>query len=211
MAGDLETLLAILKERSVRFGDFVLASGARSSYYVDCRPTTMSAIGQRVIGRLGLAAIEAAGWRPDAVGGLTMGADPVAYAIAAASGELEDGGRRAEHGGSMTAGTAPSSTLHPPSSIIDAFSVRKAPKDHGTAKRIEGNFAAGMQVVVIEDVITSGGSALDAIAAVRSEGGEVVGVLAVLDREAGGKAKIEASGVAVLALVTATDLSLRGP
>ena len=197
------TLLALLKERSVRFGDFVLASGARSSYYVDCRPTTMSAIGQRVIGRLGLAAIREAGWAPAAVGGLTMGADPVAYAIAAASGALDDGGQRTEDG-------ALSSVLHPPSSIIDAFSVRKAPKDHGTAKRIEGNFASGMQVVVIEDVITSGGSALDAIAAVREAGGTVLGVLAVLDREAGGKAKIEAAGVPVIALVTATDLSLRG-
>ena len=185
MAGDRDTLLALLKERSVRFGDFVLASGARSSYYVDCRPTTMSAIGQRVIGRLGLEAIRAAGWNPSAVGGLTMGADPVAYAIAAASGG--DGGQAV---------------------TIDAFSVRKAPKDHGTAKRIEGNFASGMSVVVIEDVITSGGSALDAIAAVREAGGTVVGVLAVLDREAGGTAKIEAASVPVIALVTARELGL---
>jgi orotate phosphoribosyltransferase len=93
--------------------------------------------------------------------------------------------------------------------VIDAFSVRKTPKDHGTGKRIEGNFAAGMSVVVIEDVITSGGSALDAIAAVREAGGTVLGVLAVLDREAGGKAKIEALGVPVIALVTASDLGVR--
>jgi orotate phosphoribosyltransferase len=208
MAGDRDTLLALLKERSVRFGDFVLASGARSSYYVDCRPTTMSAIGQRVIGRLGLAAIREAGWQVQAVGGLTMGADPVAYAIAAASCGMEDGGSRVEDGGTDSSLAPPSSILHPPSSIIDAFSVRKAPKDHGTAKRIEGNFAAGMSVVVIEDVITSGGSALDAIAAVREAGGRVVGVLAVLDREAGGKTKIEATGVPVIALVTATELGL---
>ena len=191
MATDRDTLLALLKERSVRFGEFVLASGARSSYYVDCRPTTMSAIGQRVIGRLGLAAIREAGWQPRAVGGLTMGADPVAYAIAAASAGEPHAARLQETG------------------IIDAFSVRKSPKDHGTGKRIEGNFAAGMPVVVVEDVITSGGSALDAIAAVRDEGGEVVGVLAVLDREAGGRAKIEASGVPVVVLVTASELGLR--
>lgn len=202
MAGDLDTLLALLKERSVRFGDFVLASGARSSYYVDCRPTTMSAIGQRVIGRLGLAAIRDAGWTPAAVGGLTMGADPVAYAIAAAS----SGDRRPENGDQGP--NPPISDLGSPVSVVDAFSVRKAPKDHGTAKRIEGNFAAGMPVVVIEDVITSGGSALDAIAAVREAGGTVVGVLAVLDREAGGKAKIEAAGVPVIALVTARELGL---
>jgi orotate phosphoribosyltransferase len=200
MAGDMDTLLALLKERSVRFGDFVLASGARSSYYVDCRPTTMSAIGQRVIGRLGLEAIRGAGWQPAAVGGLTMGADPVAYAIAAAS---------AGDGRQATGDEEQSRVARHPSPVtIDAFSVRKAPKDHGTAKRIEGNFAAGRQVVVIEDVITSGGSALDAIAAVRSEGGEVLGVLAVLDREAGGKAKIEAAGVPVIALVTASELGL---
>lgn len=201
MAGDRDTLLALLKERSVRFGDFVLASGARSSYYVDCRPTTMSAIGQRVIGRLGLAAIQDAGWQPQVVGGLTMGADPVAYAIAAAS---AGDGRQATGNGEASL-----VTCHPSPVTIDAFSVRKAPKDHGTGKRIEGNFAAGVAVVVIEDVITSGGSALDAIAAVREAGGTVVGVLAVLDREAGGRAKIEAAGVPVIALVTATELGLR--
>lgn len=204
MAGDRDTLLALLKERSVRFGDFTLASGARSSYYIDCRPTTMSALGQRVIGRLGLAAIREAGWAPDAVGGLTMGADPVAYAIAAAS-AAEDGEQRAEDGERSSL-----SALRSPSSVLDAFSVRKSPKDHGTGRRIEGNFAAGMRVVVIEDVITSGGSALSAIEAVRAEGGTVIGVLAVLDREAGGKAKIEATGVPVVALVTASELSLRG-
>jgi orotate phosphoribosyltransferase len=182
VASDRDTLIALLQERSVRHGDFVLASGARSTYYVDCRPTTMSAMGQRLIGRMGLAAIRDAGWRPRAVGGLTMGADPVAYAIAAASAEVN--------------GEWP----------IDAFSVRKAPKDHGTTKRIEGNFAAGDAVVVIEDVITSGGSALSAIEAVRAEGGEVLGVLAVLDRQAGGREKIEASGVAVITLVTAAEL-----
>jgi orotate phosphoribosyltransferase len=182
MSGDRDTLIALLEQRSVRRGDFVLASGQRSNFYVDCRPTTMSAQGQRVIGRLGLAAIRAAGWQPGAVGGLTMGADPVAYAIAAAS--AED---------------------HP---AIDAFSVRKAAKDHGTGRRIEGNFEAGMPVVIIEDVITTGGSALSAIAAVRAEGGKVVGVLAVLDRQSGGKEKIEASGVPVVALVTASELGL---
>jgi orotate phosphoribosyltransferase len=183
---DRTTLLELLRERSIRHGDFTLASGERSSWYVDCRPTTMSALGQRAIGRLGLAAIRQAGWEPVAVGGLTMGADPVAYAIAAAS---VDSGDRSP-------------------ATIDAFSVRKAPKDHGTNKRIEGNFAAGAKVVVIEDVITSGGSALSAIEAVRAEGGEVIGVLAVLDREAGGRQKIEATGVPVLALMTATDLGL---
>lgn len=179
-----DQLIALLSERSVRFGDFVLASGARSSYYIDCRLTTMSAHGQRLIGTLGLAAIREAGWQPRAIGGLTMGADPVAYAIAAASADTDR--------------------------VVDAFSVRKAAKQHGTGKRIEGNFAAGDAVVVVEDVITSGGSALEAIEVVRAAGGTVLGVLAVVDRGAGGREKIEAAGVPVRSLVTATDLSLRG-
>jgi orotate phosphoribosyltransferase len=92
---------------------------------------------------------------------------------------------------------------------IDAFSVRKQAKDHGIVKRVEGNFAAGDKVVIIEDVITSGGSALQAIEAVTAEGGVVLGVLAVVDREQGGRAKIEAAGFPVTTLVTATTLGLR--
>jgi orotate phosphoribosyltransferase len=178
-------LIDLIRARSVRYGDFVLASGARSHVYIDCRPTTMSAAGQRLIGDLGLAAIRRAGWTPAAVGGLTMGADPVAYAIAAASADA--------------------------AIPIDAFSVRKQPKDHGTGRRIEGNFAPGSRVVVIEDVITSGGSALDAVRAVEDEGGVVLGVLAVLDREAGGRERIEATGVAVRSLLAVTDLALEPP
>ena len=175
-------LVALLRDRSIRFGDFTLASGARSSYYIDCRLTTMSAQGQVLIGPLGLEAIRNAGWTPRAVGGLTMGADPVSYAIAAAS-----------------AYEAVS---------IDAFSVRKEAKQHGTGRVIEGNFEPGDAVVVIEDVITSGGSALRAVEAVRAAGGTVLGVLAVVDREAGGRAKIEDAGIPVIALVGAGELGL---
>lgn len=142
----------------------------------------MSAPGQVLIGPLGLEAIRHAGWRPDAIGGLTMGADPVAYAIAAAS---------------MRAG-----------SPIDAFSVRKEAKRHGTGRRIEGNFKPADKVVVIEDVITSGGSALTAIDAIREAGGEVLGLLALVDREAGGREKVEATGVVVIALVRAQELGI---
>ena len=182
MANGHDALIALLGERSVRFGDFTLASGATSSFYIDCRLTTMSAKGQVLIGQLGLAAIRTAGWRPRSVGGLTMGADPVSYAIAAASAETPE--------------------------IIDAFSVRKSAKEHGTGRRIEGNFASGDAVVVIEDVITSGGSALQAIEVIRAEGGTVLGVLAVVDREAGGRERIEAAGVAVQSLATAGELGL---
>jgi len=173
----------LLLSRSVRHGDFVLASGLRSSFYIDCRLTTMSAEGMVLIGREGLETIRAAGWKPAFVGGLTLGADPVAYAIAAAS---------------VAQGPA-----------IDAFTVRKEPKQHGTQKLIEGNFAPGAAVVVVEDVITSGGSALRAIEAVRAEGGTVVGVLAVVDREQGGRQALEAAGVSVRALTTAAALGLK--
>jgi orotate phosphoribosyltransferase len=173
----------LLLARSVKRGSFVLASGRTSSFYIDCRLTTMSAAGLLLIGQLGREAIARAGWSPKAVGGLTMGADPVAYAIAVAS------------------------AAQPP--IIDAFSVRKEAKAHGTGRRIEGNFSAGDQVVVVEDVITSGGSALKAIEVIREEGGDVLGVLAVVDREEGGGAKLVSSGVQVVSLTTATSLGLR--
>ena len=181
--GDREDLRRLLLERSVRHGDFVLASGQRSSFYIDCRPTTMSAEGMVVIGRLGLAAIRAAGWHPRAVGGLTMGADPVAYAIAAAS-----------LGGDVQ---------------MDAFSVRKEAKGHGTGRGIEGNFGVGCEVVIVEDVITTGGSAKKAIEAVEEAGGTVLGVLAVVDRGEGGRAALKGEGREVVALVTAEDLGVK--
>ena len=180
---DLEALRQLLLVRSVRHGDFVLASGRPSSYYIDARLTTMSADGLSLIGRVGLQAVRDAGWAPAAIGGLTMGADPVAYAVALAS------------------------LARPP--VLNAFSVRKAAKGHGTRRRIEGNFAAGTAVVVAEDVITSGGSALQAIHAIEEEGGLVVGVLAVVDREEGGRGAIEAGGYQVVSLTTTTDLGLK--
>jgi orotate phosphoribosyltransferase len=183
MAGDdLERLRRLLLERSVRRGDFVLASGQRSSYYIDCRLTTMSAEGQGLIGRLGWRAITDKGWRPKVVGGLTMGADPVAYAIAAASW-----------------GTG---------LVMDAFSVRKEAKGHGTGQVIEGSFTTGDEVVIVEDVITTGGSARRAIEAVSMAGGVVLGVLAVVDREEGGRGALEGEGRAVVALVGAGELGL---
>jgi orotate phosphoribosyltransferase len=174
----------LLLARSVRRGDFVLASGQHSSYYIDCRLTTMSAEGMVLVGRAGLECIRAAGWAASAVGGLTLGADPVAYAIAAASFGSE--------------------------SQLDAFTVRKEAKSHGTRRLIEGNFTPGTPVVIVEDVITSGNSARQAIDAVRAEGGRVAGVLAVVDREQGGRQVLEADGYAVQALTTASALGLGG-
>jgi orotate phosphoribosyltransferase len=181
---DHESLRRLLLERSVQRGDFTLASGRKSSYYIDCRPTTMSAEGLVLIGRMGWSAVRAAGWRPAGVGGLTMGADPVAYAVAAAS----------------FASDTP----------VDAFSVRKHTKDHGTGRLIEGNFRAGDTVVVVEDVITSGESARKAISAVEQAGGRVLGVLAVVDRQEGGRGSLEARGHEVVTLATVSDLGLGG-
>jgi orotate phosphoribosyltransferase len=175
-----ERLMELLRTRSLKRGDFVLASGAKSSYYVDCRTTTTHAEGQFLIGQVGWELLNSSGLHPDAVGGLTMGADPVAYAIAYTS---------------WLAGEP-----------VNAFSVRKQPKEHGTAKRIEGCFQEGSRVVVLEDVITSGGSALEACEAVRNEGGEVLGVMALLDREAGGRAAIEEAGHRVFSIFRISEL-----
>ena len=177
---DRNHLLRLLLDRSFRTGEFVLASGAHSSYYIDCRTTTTHAEGQYLSGRLGLAMLDTLEARPDAIGGLTMGADPLAYAIAHASWLAE----------------------HP----VHAFSVRKQAKAHGTGKRVEGCFSAGDRVVVVEDVITSGGSALEACAAVQAEGGEVLAVLALVDREAGGRERIEAEGFPVRAIFGVSEL-----
>ena len=179
----LANLVALLRERSLEFGDFRLASGKRSSFYVDARRTTMSAHGLALVGQVALATVRTAGWQPDAVGGLTLGADPVAYAIARASVDS------------------------PP--IIDAFTVRKSPKAHGTLRLVEGCFAPGHRVVVVEDVITTGASACRAIDAVRDAGATVLGVVAVVDREQGGRAAIEAHDARVRALVTLQDLGVR--
>jgi orotate phosphoribosyltransferase len=175
-----DRLHQLLATRSARRGQFVLASGRQSTFYVDARLTAMHPEGLALIGPAGLQAIADAGWNPDSVGGLTLGADPIAYAIAYAS-QLQ--GRP-----------------------VRAFTVRKEAKAHGTGRLIEGPFESGDRVVVIEDVITTGGSALKAIAAVRAAGAEVLGVLALVDREEGGREAIEAEGVPVRSLATASAI-----
>jgi len=139
----------------------------------------MSPEGLVLIGALGLQAIREK-WEADSIGGLTLGADPISYAISYASG----------------------TTARP----LRAFTVRKEAKSYGTGKSIEGPFQEGDRVVVIEDVITTGGSALKAINAVKAAGGMVTGVLALVDREEGGKEAIEAEGVSVVALVKVREL-----
>ena len=179
-ASRLADLIQLLAHRSARRGKFVLSSGRTSDLYIDARLTTMSPEGLSLIGPLGLDRLKASNWEPDAVGGLTLGADPIAYAISYAS-ALDQ---------------VP----------VRAFTVRKEAKTHGTGRLIEGPFQPADRVVVIEDVITTGGSALRAIEAVRAAGGHVVGVLALVDREEGGRERLEAAGAVVTALVTVSDL-----
>jgi len=178
---DIQQLTTLLATRSAKRGDFLLASGRRSDLYVDARLTTMDPHGLVLIGRLGLEAITGAGWNADSIGGLTLGADPVSYAVAYAS----------------------ALTARP----VRAFTVRKEAKSHGTGKLIEGPFQTTDRVVIAEDVITTGGSALRAVAAVRAAGAHVAGVLAVVDREEGGREAIEAEGIPVRALVTRAMLA----
>ena len=180
-----DDLITLLATRSAKRGTFTLASGRQSSLYIDARVTTMSPEGLSLIGPLGLNAIREAGWVVDSVGGLTLGADPIACAISYAS----------------------ASTPTP----LRAFTVRKEAKTHGTGKLIEGPFRPGDRVAVIEDTITTGGSARKAIDAVRDAGGTVAGVLALVDREEGGREALEALGVAVVSLVRASDIVSRLP
>jgi orotate phosphoribosyltransferase len=180
-----DRLLSILAERSARRGQFTLASGRQSTLYIDARLTTMSPDGLSLIGPLALAALRDVDWRVQAVGGLTLGADPISYAIAYASAD----------------------TALP----LRAFTVRKETKGHGTGRLIEGPFREGDRVAVIEDVITTGGSALRAVEAIRAAGGTVAGVLALVDREEGGRDALVSAGLPVVALACASDIVARMP
>ena len=182
---DRGTLVRLLAQRSVRRGRFTLASGRESSHYVDARLTTMSPEGLAVIGPLALEAIRARGWHVDAVGGLTLGADPIAYATALAS------------------------VIAPP--LVRAFTVRKEAKQHGTGRLIEGPMREGDRVVVLEDVITTGGSALRAAEAIQRAGATVSGILALVDREEGGRGVLEALGFQVDCLATLSELLDEAP
>ena len=181
----LAELRQILATRSTRTGNFTLSSGKQSNLYIDARLTTMHPEGLSRIGPIALAAIREAKWGAGvkAVGGLTLGADPISYAISYAS-AVDGSGREP----------------------LRAFTVRKEPKQHGTGKLIEGPFERGDNVAIVEDVITTGGSALRAAEAVVNAGGIVCGIIALVDREEGGRDAIEAAGYAVVSLVRAREL-----
>lgn len=179
-------LLDMLQRKSVFRGDFTLSSGAKSNYYVDCKLTTLDPAGIWLIGQLmhDLIRKEQAARRVNvnAVGGLTMGADPIALAVGMYSHWAKD--------------AAP----------VQVFCVRKSPKAHGQTKLIEGNFKRGDAVVVIDDVVTRGESTIAAINAVEKEGGTVAFVAVLVDRQEGGRDKIEAMGHSVVALFTKREL-----
>lgn len=175
-----EHLVSLLAKHSLQHGTFTLSSGAQASYYIDGRLTTMRPEGLTTIGQLALGRFHQASWQPTAVGGLTLGADPIAYAIAYAS-----------------ASTATS---------IRAFTVRKEPKTHGTKQQIEGPLLPTDSVVIVEDVLTTGTSALRAVEAVRSFGAEILGVLGVVDREQGARERLQDAGLAVMCLTNVSQL-----
>jgi orotate phosphoribosyltransferase len=185
---DRQKLLAKLKEKSVFFGDFLLSSGGRSSFYIDCRLTTLDPEGACLVGKVMNAMIQReiaeSGAPVVGVGGLTMGADPVALAIG------------------MT------SWMESSPKLLKVFSVRKAPKAHGQTKLIEGGFTEGDTVVVLDDVVTRGDSTLRAIESVEAAGGKVAFVAVLVDREEGGGDKIRALGHKVIAAFRRVELTV---
>jgi orotate phosphoribosyltransferase len=174
-----QKLLSTLAHKSFRLGEFKLSSGATSDYYIDCRTTTLDAKGSRLTGEVFLEEIRHRGWKPQAIGGLTLGADPIVVAVSVVSGEL--------HG----------------------FLVRKAEKQHGTGQRIEGFREKGARVVIVDDVCTTGASTIQAIEAAREFGFEVVGVMCLVEREeANGRPSVEkaAAPAPFVSIFTANDV-----
>ena len=175
-----EQLKHLLLERSVRFGNFTLSSGGSSTYYIDARRTTMSAEGQVLVGRVGYEIVSQSGLEPTHLGGLTMGADPISYAIAHRS-HLEG---------------------HP----LDGFSVRKEAKHHGTGNRVEGGLDPSSRCLVIEDTLTTGKSTLSAVEALREHGVTVVGVLALVDRSDNAEELFREIGLPLLSFFPVKEL-----
>ena len=186
-AAPKEQLRALLQEKSIYRGEFTLASGAKSDFYVDARLTTLDPRGACLIGEVGWELVKETssrlGKRVNAIGGLTMGADPVALSIGIAAQRQES------------------------SSPLQVFTVRKAAKEHGRQKRIEGNFSSGDSVVIVDDVITTGGSTIQAIDAIEEAGGQIAFVIVLVDREEGGRANIEKRGYKVVPIFTRADLT----
>lgn len=184
-----QQLLALLARLSFKLGEFKLSSGATSDYYIDCRTTTLHAEGGRLTGHAILELLEANKIDAEAVGGLTMGADPIVSNVATAS--------------------AWRATLRPDAPLLHGFLVRKAEKAHGTGRRIEGFHRPGARVVIVDDVCTTGASTIAAIEAAREAGMIVAAVVCIVEREeANGRPAVEAAaqGAPFLRLFTANDV-----
>ncbi len=189
-----QQLLALLARTSFRLGQFKLSSGGTSDYYIDCRTTTLHAEGGRLTGHAILDLLEANHIDAEAVGGLTMGADPIVSNVATAS---------AQHALSGSAQSDPQARL------LHGFLVRKAEKAHGTGRRIEGFCREGARVVIVDDVCTTGASTINAIEAAHEAGMKVVAVVCIVEREeANGRPAVEAAaqGAPFLRLFTANDV-----
>ena len=184
-----QQLLALLARLSFRLGEFKLSSGSTSDYYIDCRTTTLYAEGGRLTGHAILELLEANHIDGEAVGGLTMGADPIVSNVATAS--------------------AWRATLRPDAPLLHGFLVRKAEKAHGTGRRIEGFYRPGARVVIVDDVCTTGASTITAIEAAQEAGMIVAAVVCIVEREeANGRPAVEAAahGAPFLRLFTANDV-----
>ncbi len=171
----------MLAQRSFQLGDFQLSAGGRSDYYIDCRATTLHAQGVRLTGRVFVDELYRRGWAPQAVGGMTLGADPIVVAVSMLSAQQV----QSRH---------PSRVESEPQDawLIHGFLVRKAEKAHGTGQRIEGFREAGARVVIVDDVCTTGASTVQALEAAREFGFDVIGVMCLVERqEAGGRANVE--------------------
>ena len=187
----------MLARQSFRLGEFKLSSGSKSDYYIDCRTTTLDAEGARLTGRVFLDLIQEKKWKPRAIGGLTMGADPIVVAVAQLTAQL-----------AQTRSPRPNDS-DPSESLIHGFLVRKQEKAHGTGQRIEGFRQKGARVVIVDDVCTTGSSTIQAIEAAREFGFEIVGVACLVEREeAGGRPAVEkaAGGAEFVSIFTASDV-----
>ncbi len=164
-----QQLLTLLAERSFRLGEFRLSSGGASDYYIDCRTTTLSAEGARLTARVVMDELFRQQWKPQGIGGLTLGADPIVVSVAMLSAqEMQPRSRR---------------PIHEDYWVVEGFLVRKGEKTHGTGQRIEGFRQPGARVVIVDDVCTTGASTIQAIEAARQAEMQVIGVLCLVERE----------------------------